>query len=74
MMIVILQPMELQHNNDSDLIHSMELQQNDDSYILFKHNHNFKIILSRKYILFFFTVETFIRLNDYRMESTILSH
>jgi hypothetical protein len=31
-------------------------------------------IFTWKYALFYFTVETFIRLNDYRMESTILSH
>ena len=41
---------------------------------IFKNNRNFKIILKRKYVLFYFTVEIFIRLNDYRMESMILSH
>jgi len=40
---------------------------------IFKNNHNFKTIFTWKYALFYFTVETFIRLNDYRMESTIRS-
>ena len=41
---------------------------------IFKNNRNLKIILKRKYVLFHFTVELFIRLSDYRMESMILSH